>query len=139
MRQKEIEKLWIDRIPWFIWLGMDLIAFTINEFLKGNILSIMIQFILHVVGAIMSFIVLEKVSNYLNWQSNKVFKLLSKYSMSMYLFHQQIIYFMITLLNGKVSPYINASANFIVSVIGSFLISWILMKFRGTRFLLGEK
>lgn len=57
----------------------------------------------------------------------------------MYLFHQQIIYFVIVALDGKVNPWVNVGMNFIVVVIGSFLISALLMRWKITRFLIGEK
>lgn len=65
--------------------------------------------------------------------------LLSKNSMTIYLFHQQIIYFTILWLNGKVNPYVNSFINFVVSLFLSSLISTMLMKFKVTRILIGEK
>ena len=58
--------------------------------------------------------------------------------MPVYLFHQQIIYFAIILLNGKVNPWIHMIANFAIAVTGALIISIILMKWKITRFLLGE-
>ena len=57
----------------------------------------------------------------------------------MYLFHQQIIYFSLTILDGVVNPWINAGVNFIVATVGAYIISAILMKWKITRFLVGEK
>ena len=59
--------------------------------------------------------------------------------MPMYLFHQQIIYFTIYWLNGKVNPYLHAGINFVAALVGSFIISSILMRWKVTRFLIGEK
>lgn len=59
--------------------------------------------------------------------------------MAIYLFHQQIIYFTIIWLNGKVNPYLNAIVNFIVALVLSSLISTLLMRFKVTRVLIGEK
>ena len=70
---------------------------------------------------------------------NKVFKLLSSYSMPMYLFHQQIIYFCIYVFNGKMNPWINATLNFSIAMLCSFIISAIIMRYSITRFLIGEK
>ena len=68
-----------------------------------------------------------------------MFIFLSKRSMPIYLFHQQVIYFTIIWFNGKVNPYINVAVNFIVAIVLSVIISSILMKFKVTRFLIGEK
>ena len=59
--------------------------------------------------------------------------------MTIYLFHQQIIYVCLYALNGLVNPYIHATINFIVAMISSSIISLILMKFKSTRILIGEK
>lgn len=58
---------------------------------------------------------------------------------TMYLIHQQVIYFSIILLNGKINPYMNALVNFGVAMIISYVISGILLKFKVTRFLIGQK
>lgn len=59
--------------------------------------------------------------------------------MAMYLFHQQIIYFTISALNGVVNPWINAGVNFVAAIAGSLIISAVLMRWKATRFLIGEK
>lgn len=92
----------------------------------------------HVFGALMSFFVLQWLATKVNWK-NKLFRIFSKQSMAIYLFHQQIIYFTIIWLNGKVNPYLNAIVNFIVALVLSSLISTLLMRFKVTRVLIGEK
>lgn len=87
----------------------------------------------------MAWSVLQAVAGKVNWQRSKVFKTLSTYSMPMYLFHQQIIYFSIVWLNGVVNPWINAVVNCVAAIFGSFIISALLMKWRRTRILIGEK
>lgn len=42
-----------------------------------------------------------------NWRNNELFMTLAKQSMTIYLFHQQIIYFTISCFNGKINPYLN--------------------------------
>ena len=86
----------------------------------------------------MAFTVLQAVAQRVNWD-NKVFAFLSRRSMTVYLFHQQIIYLVICLFNGVVNLYLNAALNFIVAMAGSLLMATVLHKFRTTRFLIGEK
>ncbi len=130
-------------IPWYAWILIDIIVFCIYEFTPGD--GILFKgvhyvtgFVLHVIGAIMAFEVLQTIGSYINWKKRKYLKVLAKYSMPMYLFHQQIIYLSIILLNGKVHPWINAGVNCIFALVGSFFISWILMRWKMTRFLIGE-
>ncbi len=135
----------IDIIPWYCWLVIDLILFAGKTFverqngLMWNVMLIGLKLLLHIVGAIMAWMILQRLSCRIRWQDSKVFNKLSSYSMSMYLFHQQIIYFSIQALNGVVNPWFNAVINFIVAIVISWAISALLMKWRVTRFLIGEK
>lgn len=58
-------------------------------------------------------------------------------SFGIYLFHQQIIYFCIMLLNGKVYPSVQVFLSFLISLFLSKLIVKVLSKFRMTRFVFG--
>lgn len=136
---------WLERIPAWVYIGADIALFALWEITQGNesiilkLVTVGVGFALHVVGALMAWSVLQWIGSRVRWQENKVFMALSKSSMPMYLFHQQIIYFMIFWLNGKVNPYIHAGINVIVAVVCSFLISCLLMRWKVTRFLIGEK
>lgn len=139
-----IRKAGFSKIPWFVWLITDIALFSLYEYVPSgeHILRFIhygIGFVLHIVGAIMAWTTLQALANKVNWKDNKTFNTLSSYSMPMYLFHQQIIYFTITWLNGRVNPWLHAGLNFIVTFIGSILISALLMHWKNTRFLIGEK
>jgi len=132
------------RIPSIVWIVSDVVLFAVIQFIPttGMIFSVLnlgLTFLLNIVGALMAFIVLQKIANCVNWKESKVFAFLSARSMPVYLFHQQVIYFTITWLNGAVNPYFNAVVNFAVALVVSLFISSILLKFKSTRFLIGEK
>lgn len=78
------------------------------------------------------------LASHFEWKSSKLICGLMPYTMPIYLFHQQIMYFTISALNGKVSPFTNASINFVVALGLSIFISVFLMKWKATRFLIGE-
>lgn len=145
VKEENKEKLFTEIVPWFGWIIIDLAVFVGSIFVNQNsgivwrMISIGVDFILHVIGAIMAWSILQMLANKVNWQKSKAFNMLSSYSMPMYLFHQQIIYFAIVWLNGKVNPWINAGANFAIALAGSFVISWVLMRWKTTRVLIGEK
>ena len=138
------KKVWIEKIPLFFWILVDFLIYILNLLVSkwGIGLSyfvIITEFAVHMVGAITALLVLQRIAECLNWRKNRVCVALAKYSMPMYLFHQQLIYFSIFWLNGKVHPYINAGVNIGIAIMGSMIISWVLMKFKITKFLIGEK
>lgn len=124
-------------------LAVRIILFRKNSFAKdcvsAKVIGLGNEYALHIVGALMSFFVLQSIATNIKWKDNILFSFFSTKTMPVYLFHQQIIYFTIIWLNGKVNPYINATINFLVSVTISLVISSIFMKFKWTRRLIGEK
>lgn len=133
------------RIPSLVWAAADVLLFTLVQYLSGfdatiiKLINLGLSFLLHIIGALMAFVVLQKLANRVNWKESKVFSFLSKNSMPVYLFHQQVIYVFISLLNGVINPYLHAGINFIGAMVISLIISTPLMKFKWTRFLIGEK
>lgn len=132
-------------IPWVVWLIIDLFIFigmvviSDQDGFVWSVIGLVISFLLHMVGAIMAWSVLQVLAFHVDWEHSNWFKVLASYSMPMYLFHQQIIYFCIFALNGLINPWLNATLNFGISMICSFIISAMLMRYRITRFLIGEK
>lgn len=145
VKSENQERLITEIVPWYCWLIADLVLFIGNTFARQQsgfawrIMTFGMSFLLHIVGAIMAWTVLQTLAPHIRWQDSKVFHTLSSYSMAMYLFHQQIIYFTISALNGVVNPWINAGVNFVAAIAGSLIISAVLMRWKVTRFLIGEK
>ena len=136
----------IMKIPAIVWIAVDIGIFAIDRYLLTGtsliekLLSIAGDFALHVIGAIMAFAVLQKLANRItSWRKSKIFSLLSSNAMPIYLIHQQLIYFSLRWLNGLVNPYVHALINFAAAMLVSLIISTLLMRFKVTRFLIGEK
>ena len=127
-----------------VWIIASVLLYGLMQYLSGldavpfKLLTLGLAFATNIVGALMAFVVLQKAADKLNW-STPIFGFLSKRSMIIYLFHQQIIYFVIYSLNGLLNPYLHAVVNFVVALIASALIATLMMKFQATRFLIGEK
>ena len=144
-KEEKQGRLITESIHWYLWIIVDIFIFAGTMFVEQNsgtmwsMAGIGLNLIVHVIGAIMAWTVLQAIAGKVNWQNNKVFKTLSFYSMPMYLFHQQIIYFSIAWLNGLVNPWINAGVNMVAALICSYIISAFLMRWSGTRMLIGEK
>lgn len=144
-KNDKTEKMLPERVPWYGWLIFDMALFLGGLWIDSQsgfimkVLSLGVSLLLRMVGAVMAWSVLQTLAECIHWQESKIFKGLSAYSMPMYLFHQQIIYFTITALNGVVNPWINAGVNFVAAIAGSLIIGTLLMKWKVTRILVGEK
>ena len=144
-KMRQYKNGWIKKIPWWTWILLDVLLFAVSFYIKGQngaiytIIGVACNFILHLIGAVMAFVCLGKIANLVKWGNSKAFKSLSKITMPIYLFHQQVIYISIYTLNGLINPYVHALLNMVVSMAVSIGISIILMKFKHTRMLIGEK
>lgn len=127
------------RIKWYVWLGGFIIFLVAREWIDGGVVHSLLEIAVHIFGAVAAFETLNALADKENLEEKGWFSGLSSKSMPIYLFHQQIIYFTIFWLNGKVNPYLNAGLNFVIAITGSIMISTILMRWKITRFLIGEK
>ena len=78
---------WLMKIPVIVWLAVDVLLFAITQYLSDfdgiifTLLNLGFEFILHIVGALMAFVILQKIANNVKWKESKVFGFLSKNSM----------------------------------------------------------
>ena len=126
------------KIKWYMWLAGFVVLFILWEKIDSGAIHSLLEIAIHVTGSIAAFECLSTLAEHIDW-NKPWFKNLSSKTMPMYLFHQQIIYFTIYWLNGKVNPYLHAGINFVIALAGSFIISSILMRWKATIFLIGEK
>ena len=94
---------------------------------------------LNVIGSCTAFILCQKTADIKNWERNMCFSFVSQKAMGIYLFHQQFVYISFYLFNGYLNPYLNFFLNVIISLSASICMTSLFMKFRITRFLIGEK
>lgn len=104
-----------------------------------KISSRLLYLFLNFEGAITSFAILLYLAGKLDYQQSPIYKQLAQNNFAMYLFHQQIIYIVITMLNGVILPAMHALINMLLSVVISFVIALLFRHFRLTRILIGEK
>lgn len=69
--------------------------------------------------------------------NNRFYKILEGNSFGIYLFHQQIIYFVIFWLNGTVPPIVLALCSFVIALFVSLVMSLLLRRNKVTRFMFG--
>ena len=125
-----------------LWILADMCLYFLHLLLDGidgmlKCADTVVVFLLHVVGACGAILILNTISMKLN--KGTVLTKFSKYTMPMYLFHQQVIYFTLITLNGKVNPYLLVAVNLLAALGCSFIISFVLMQWKFTRMLIGEK
>lgn len=145
IRQKEDDnqKAIVKIVPSYVWLIMYIVVFAVSKIIIldsriiGKLYDFGISFILTILGAIAAFRCLDDLANHIKWD-NRLFKELALCSMPMYLLHEQIVYVGISLFDG-INPYAHALIIFIIAFSVSYLISKLLLRFKITRFLIGEK
>ncbi len=137
--KEETSTYFINRIPTSVWVVLDAVLFILRIKVQQPLMEQIVILLLHLVGSIMSFKALNQLALKVKWREWKWLNALSRVSMPVFLFHQQIIYVVISLLNGLISPYVIVLLNFLISLTVSFGISTILMKWKTTRYLIGEK
>lgn len=104
-----------------------------------KVVNMGLTIVLQVVGSIMAFVVLQSIARLVNWNNSSLFKEFTSKSMTIYLLHQQIIYFTIYWFNGVVNPYLNAVINFFVAVMVSYSIAEFMFRYKPLKVLIGEK
>lgn len=141
IRQYESEKIYRYGIPAlalfvFFFITRSILLPEIDGVLF-SVFNIGLGLLINVFGAIGAFITLQIISERIQWKDNGIFVLLANKTMPMYLFHQQIIYFVIFYLNGALNPWIHMSISFLISTVLSLMISIVLEQFRITSALIG--
>lgn len=132
------------KIPSIVYLLVDILLYILCYTIDGGanplfkIVNMGINILTHLFGAVSAFVLLQRLVTYFI-QDNKVIKYLSKHTMTVYLVHQQILYYVISWINGFVSPIVMVLINFIFALVLSLMISVLMQKTRITRILVGNK
>jgi hypothetical protein len=133
------------KIPNWILISCDIVIFFINNQLSkrvdiiSKILNHGLNYMLHIIGAVMAFVVLNALANKLDYNENKIYRFLQKNNFTIYLFHQQVIYWIVDWLNGQVPPLVIVSVSFIAAIVISSLIAVILNKWKLGRIWTGNR
>lgn len=122
-------------------LTLNILCFTLILFIPPisttpNIITIVLSLIANISGALMAFFLLLALSRSFNWHT-PFFNSLSKTSYPIYLFHQQIIYIVLYVLNGIISPLALMLTSFLVATIISWGISSVITNISTLRPIIG--
>lgn len=129
------------KMKWLVFLMINLTSYFLycilpDGFLTLKIIKSILPYFISIAGIFFIISLFNKFQNRKIWRS-KIYKFLLNNSFSIYLFHQQIIWWTITIWNGILPPVLLAVMNFGVSLFLSALISVVLNRFKVTRFLIG--
>lgn len=134
----------VRKIPAAVWVAASVAAFALTEFFGSRdgavftLLELAAEPVCHAIGAVMAFVTLQKLADKIQ-PNGPVWKFLGERSMAVYLLHQQVIYFTIAGLNGKLNPWLHGAVNFFLAMAVSLALASLLRKTKFTRCLIGEK
>lgn len=122
---------------------LSLVLFVVDSYLtmKNIILYKLFDSLMQLTNALTVFVVANKTSMILKKPVylQGTYQILKKYNFAIYLFHQQIIYTVITILNGKVSSGILFLLNIAISIVVSIMFAMLLSKNRKIAAIIGVK
>lgn len=131
------QRLFLNKLSSLSLLLIDIICFGIYQVITIHFNKdfVLLELIVDVVGAMTAFVIFIRLSKRLSpkLERKRLCNYVIKNNFYIYLLHQQIIFFVITFLNGKVPAYILALCNFVFSLAGSMGIIWLLQKIRRSR------
>ncbi len=122
-------------------IGVFILLFTTYLLNDGLIEKVLNSFLLQLIS-LCEVVLLYKLGDYLINKKNislksKLYKLLEDNSFGIYLFHQQIMYFIIVFFNGKVIPIVQVFLSFSISLLLSLALSLLLKKSKVTKVMFG--
>ena len=135
--EMECNQLSIGNIKWyflvfFVFIHLALFVLgkclLVKESIIYTFIGYCLSYITHIAGGFTAFIGFQELSKYLNNHKSHCFLFLTKYTMRIFFFHQQIIYLFMILLNGIIPPFFHAFLAFAVSLILSLGISCLIDK-----------
>lgn len=106
-------------------------------FIVGKYIDRLIILFFQIFGCLTVFIFAQVLACDISWDSNPYWSSLITQTMSIYLFHQQFIYILIYLFNGKVNPVLHVIINFIISSLLSYTVGYLFNKSNKFKFLIG--
>ena len=138
------QKYVIPSIPGVMWLVLQIGSYIFLSWLEGSMalpgyIGRIVLLLKQGLGAFFIFNFLQVLANYVNWENSLIFLQFKRKSMPIYLVHQQLIYIPIILLNGIVHPLVHFTVNCVFSLLTSFVLSSVLLRWASTRMLIGEK
>lgn len=136
-------KAFFNAVNLWLLVLLEMLSFAIvistNRWGLPSAVVIIVEFVNRVLGTVMAFCALQHLFIKFNVKSKAFYKNISGKTMTIYLFHQQLIYVTISIFNGRVNPFVNVVINLIFALTVSYVLSSVLLKYHFTSIMLGEK
>ena len=138
------EKTITSTVPWFVWILIYCAIYGVFIYSLGKSgeawfwMQTLLQAGLRNVGALMAWSCLQKIGEKFEAKKHKILRFLMYYTMPIYLFHQQITYY-VRANGGRLDPWALGLLTFALSTLLALGIGVVLKMWKVTRFLIGEK
>lgn len=124
-----------------LYSGLSIGGYALSRMLSNEdtIMLKMVALLANNIGSLSSLLAIYGIVNLLSYrrENSILWSTLKKNSFGIYLFHQQLIYPCIMLLNGRVAPSVQVLISFIIAICGASIITEILRKIKITELLFG--
>lgn len=140
---REYKHDYLYKFPVWLYLIIDIGIFVLSRIVSfeapliGELASFAFSLVLRVLGALMAFLVLQKVADRIS--NGRLVVCLEKNSMIIFLFHMQIVLIINSLLNGVLPTVLHVSLSFVLSMTIPLCIGKVLRKSAMCRKMVGEK
>ena len=130
-------------MPWFVWILIYSAIYGVYIYSLGKSgetwfwTRTLLQAGLRNVGALMAWTCLQKIGENFEAKKHKILRFLMNYTMPVYLFHQQITYY-VRAYGGQLDPWALGLLGFALSTLLALGIGIVLKMWKVTRFLIGE-
>jgi len=143
MNYDRMNKILLKKNIYVFFLMINMVLFAIQFLIPLNaniyvkVIKKIIDFFISINGTlfVVNFMCSIKNASLFN---KKIYKIIENNSFNIYLFHQQIIWTIIYLCNGRTSPLLMILMSFFISIIVSILISIVIKKFKITSKMFGN-
>lgn len=136
----------IYKIPSALLATVHVFLFALQIYVSGlhhdmiiKLLDLGLTSFLHIYGAFAWFVIFQKAVYKKYIRECSIVRYVSKYGMSIYLIHQQIIYFVLNIVMNKLSPCLLVLITFTLTLCISSIIAWCLESNKLTKILVGGK
>lgn len=132
----------INRVPLVVWPALHMLCLCFWSYAQNSVMNYVaqtsIRFITGFFGMMAAFVLLNKLAEGIDWKDSRMASVLGRCMLPVYLFHYQIVYIVVDVLNGRTPFLTTVLISFFASFVISYILSRVLLKNKVTAFLMGS-